>query len=79
MFDALKRDWTDISSEKWRAYRMWIDGVEVIETIDNPLKLHVSASGGHRILDAEGISYYIPPKWSRITWEPNENEPHFVK
>jgi len=35
--------------------------------INSPIKLNVSKSGGHRIIDSEGISHYIPPKWIQFT------------
>jgi hypothetical protein len=43
-------EFTDIASEAWREYR-FADGSTV--RIDNPLKLNVSDSGGHRIFDAQ--------------------------
>lgn len=64
---------TEINSEKYRVYEF--PGGEQVR-IDNPTHLNVSKSGGHRILDAQGISHYIPPTWIHLYWEGN---PHFVK
>jgi len=38
-------------------------------TINRPLWLNVSASGGHRLLDSEGVSHYIPSGWIHFFWE----------
>lgn len=81
-------EFIDISSEKERTYHfpmlfnheahsnkkghLWL-------TIHEPQWLHVSKSGGHRILTINEQCYYIPPKWYFLSWIPKENEPHFVK
>ena len=67
---------TDISSETSRCYRF--PGGESV-TITSPQWLAVSKSGGHRILGACGICYYIPPKWIQIIWSVREGAPHFVR
>lgn len=67
---------TDISSEEWREY---IYDYNKTIFIENPLKLHVSKSGGHRIFSAEGYSRYIAPGWLQIIWRSKDNEPHFIK
>jgi hypothetical protein len=66
---------TDISSEEYREYDFGGDTVR----IDAPLQLSVSSSGGHRILDAAGISHYIPAHWIHLYWKAKEGRPHFVK
>ena len=43
--------------------------------IENPDKLNVSDSGGHRIIDMNSISHDIPPKWIHIYWKA---DPEFV-
>lgn len=63
----------NISSEKYRVY-VFPGGDEV--RIELPTYLNVSKSGGHRVLDAAGISHYIPPTWIHIYWE---GSPNFVK
>ena len=68
-------EFTDISSERWREY-LFADGETVV--IDNPLQLHVSQTG-HRILDAQGISHFVPTTWKQLRWEARENAPHFVR
>lgn len=69
-------EFTDISSEEYRVYLK--DG-KVFERIDNPIALNVSPSGGHRVLDAQGRSYYIKPEWNKLHWKAKEGAPHFVK
>jgi hypothetical protein len=68
-------EFSDISSEAWREYR-FADGQVV--RIDEPLKLNVSESKGHRIFDAAGISHYIPPGWIHLRWEAKAGQPNFV-
>jgi len=67
----------DISSELEREYFKYdknfkLDG--------NPLYLHVSASGGHRLYTDKDWCYYVQPKegWA-IRWKVREGKPHFVK
>lgn len=67
---------TDISSEEYREYRF--ESGFVI-SIDAPLRLHVSKSGGHRVFDSAGISHYIPFTWAHLIWKAREGQPHFVK
>ena len=59
-------EWKDISHERYRVYTFPEGEVR----IDNPFKLNVSASGGHRILDKWGESHYIPFKWIHLRWRP---------
>ena len=73
--DACDREWTDISSEKYRVYRF--PGQEIVE-IFKPQKLLVSDSGGHRIFTQDGQCHYIPPTWIHIRWVPKKGQPHFV-
>lgn len=68
---------TDISSEIQREYGL-VNGNTLY--IGNPLYLHVSESGGHRIYTQDEWCYYIQPKegwW--IKWKVREGKPHFVK
>jgi hypothetical protein len=69
-------EFVDISSEAWREY-LFSSGVSV--RIVEPLWLHVSDSGGHRLFDASGRSHYIPSGWAKLTWVAKDGEPHFVK
>lgn len=66
----------DVSNELFRVYS-WKDGSKV--TINRPLKLNVSKSGGHRLLDGMGISHYVAPGWNHLYWEAKAGQPHFVK
>ena len=68
------RPWTDISSEQSRTY-VWTD---YKLSIDNPKELNISDSGGHRLVDEQGNSYYIPNTWKYITWKVKTGQPHFV-
>ena len=71
-------EFTDISSEIYREYRL--DG-KVVLRIECPLQLHVSKNG-HRVFDSTGKSYYVNlPKdqmWT-IVWEVAAGQPNFVK
>ena len=69
--DELERKWIDISSEEFRAYTF----VKSAVIINKPQHLNISDSGGHRILDGEGVSHYIPAGWTAISWKA---DPHFV-
>lgn len=55
-----------IMDEKYREY-IYADSSDRYH-IDNPIALHVSASGGHRVLDGRGLSHYIAPGWRAIQW-----------
>ncbi len=74
-FDALNRNWTDISTEKVRVYSF----PNGLYPVSDPLWLHVSVSGGHRILDARGHSHYVPPTWLGLSWTVKDGKPNFVK
>lgn len=69
-------EFVDISSEKERVYTF--PGGEGVR-ISCPNWLSVSKSGGHRILDYDGICHYIPPGWIHLQWVPWDEAPHFVK
>ena len=36
--------------------------------IDYPLMLNVSPSGGHKIIDINSVSHYIPTGWIHLQW-----------
>ena len=65
-----------IVAERRRTYE-WADGYKL--TISYPQYLNVSPSGGHRILDAEDVSHYIPNGWRHLSWTVFEGAPNFVK
>jgi len=68
-------EWKDISTEKARRYTF--PGQEYIYILE-PQWLHVSASNGHRIIDKNGTSHYIPPTWIHLAWWVKNGAPNFV-
>lgn len=64
-----------ITSELYRVYR-FANGSEV--RINEPIKINVSKTGGHRILDNEGVSHYVPFGWIHLSWKAKQGEPEFV-
>ena len=66
---------TNISSEQYRVYE-WESGKTIHITC--PTDLNVSKNG-HRILDANGISHYIPSGWIHLYWSVKKGKPNFVK
>ena len=69
-------EFSDVSSEMFRCYTF--PAGDVVR-IDAPQRLHVSASGGHRIFDAAGVSHYVPAGWIHLKWEARTGAPHFVQ
>lgn len=69
-----------VDTEIYRVYQ-YKDGEAVTEIkIDHPLYVSVNPkNGGHRVLDAEGISHYIQPGWKHLYWRAKDGQPHFVK
>lgn len=65
----------DISTEQWRDY-IFESGFTI--TINLPLRLNVSSSGGHRVFDSDGISHYIPAGWKHLKWKSKEGQPNFI-
>jgi hypothetical protein len=67
---------SDISSELKRKYT-FPNGHTL--TIKEPLVLNVSASGGHRVYNKKGVSYYVQPKegWF-IKWTSKKDAPNIV-
>ena len=66
-------EWKKIDHELYREYSFIVDGKITRVRIDNPVLLNVSKSGGHRILDVDDVSYYIPFKWISLIWETNDD------
>lgn len=62
--------WINCDHEIYRIYE-FLDGKRI--RIDRPVLLNVSKSGGHRILDANNVSHYIPYKWIHLFWETDDN------
>jgi hypothetical protein len=67
---------TDISSEASRTYNFGSRGFVKIE---NPAKLSVSDSGGHRVFSRDGKSHYIPTGWIQLSWTVHPGHANFVK
>ena len=67
-------EFIDISNEEWREY-LWPD---YTIHVDGVQWLAVSGSG-HRLLDIDGISHYIPFGWKHLRWKVKNGRPHFVR
>jgi hypothetical protein len=79
MNNKSEHKFTDISSEEFREYTFPSGkGPGLTVRIDAPTHLAVSASGGHRILDAAGMSHYVPPQWVHLMWKTKAGQPNFV-
>ena len=68
-------EFSDISSELYREYEFPGGNVK----ISTPTHLNVSASGGHRVFDATGVSHYVPAGWIHLYWVARDTSPNFVK
>lgn len=68
-------DFNSLEDEEYRTYEF--PGGDSV-TIKNPVKLNVSASGGHRVLDADGTSHYVPAKWIHLFWQVKTGKPAFA-
>ena len=62
-------EWKNIDHEKYRIY-IFPNNEEV--RILSPILLHVSKSGGHRILDKWNVSHYVPKGWIHLFWETDD-------
>lgn len=69
-----KLKFQSLESEQYRQYLF--PNAQVV-TIDFPTHINVSKSGGHRILDAQGISHYVPAGWIELIWKVKEGKPAF--
>lgn len=69
----------DISQEKVRTYR-FPDGSQI--SIEDPVALYVSDSGGHRILsgtEEKGYeSHYVRPSWRMLSWQVEKGSRPFI-
>jgi hypothetical protein len=73
--DNPKLKFKSLEDEEYREYAFPTGSVVRIEL---PIALNVSASGGHRVLDSDGISHYIPGGWIHLKWKVKEGKPHFA-
>lgn len=64
----------DVSAEIERTYH-YPDGGKA--TFISPLRLHVSASGGHRLYLADDTCVYLKNDWRYITWKVRDGANHF--
>jgi len=67
-------DFADISNEEYRSYEFANGG---IVTIHEPVKLNVKRKpegDSHRIIDAAGVSHYIPAGWIHLSWRGKNGE-----
>jgi len=64
-------EFIDISSEKWRIYHF--PSGETVKIRGDWLSVSKS---GHRVLDSDGVSHFIPFGWTHLEWKA---DPHFVK
>jgi hypothetical protein len=81
MKNESKLEFIDISTELYRTYVFptKVSPVQVIEVrINEPTHLHVSKSGGHRVLDKSGKSHYITNGWIHLYWEVLPDAPNFI-
>lgn len=66
---------TDISSEEYRLYT-YPDGSKF--RIEAPLRVFVTESGSHRVIDAAGLTHRPTPGYIGLTWKSRPGEPAFV-
>jgi hypothetical protein len=66
---------SSLEDEQHRTYE-YSDGYKI--TILNPYRLNVSKSGGHRVLDKQGVSHYIAPGWKHLSWVVKDGQPYFA-
>jgi hypothetical protein len=68
-------NFSSLEDEQYRTYEF--DGGFTVR-IDRPLALNVSKSGGHRVLDSEGVSHYIPAGWKHLAWKVKDGKAAFA-
>lgn len=69
-----ENEFKDISEESHRTY-VWSKDEYLF--IENPMRLHVSESGGHRVAALNGQQYYVRPGWLYVTWEVDDGKSTF--
>ena len=68
-------EFKDISTEMYRTYH-YLTGDTF--TVQSPIGLNVSKSGGHKIICADSTSYYIRIGWIAISWCKREGEQEWL-
>lgn len=71
-------EFSDLTDELFREYTFPTAHGPVTVTVPAPAALNVSASGGHRIVDREGFSHYIPSGWVALTFKVRAGESFFT-
>jgi hypothetical protein len=67
---------SSLKDELFRVYE-FADGSSV--KIESPQALNYNAkSGGHRVLDGNGVSHYIPAGWNHLYWKVRKGSPAFA-
>jgi hypothetical protein len=51
------------------AYREYDFGFGRSVRIEQPVALRVSKSGGHYVVDQDGVAHYLPNTWIGLKWE----------
>jgi len=74
-FNATNLKFIDIGHEEFRQY-LFPNGAKI--EIQYPLKLNVDNRGIHRVYDATGLSYYIPPSWISVVTKPRPGGPDII-
>jgi len=74
-FNATNLRFVDINHELFRQY-LYTNGANI--TINFPLKLSIDIKGVHRVFDASGLSYFIPPNWIAVVTKPKPGAPNFI-
>lgn len=67
-------EWKRIDHETYRTY---VFRNNQLITIVKPMVLNVSKSGGHRVVDAENVSHYIPSGWIHLYWETDDDSAYW--
>lgn len=73
-----KLTFKDISTEIQREYLQFSED-KPLKLEGQPLKLHVSDSGGHRIFTTDWCYYIQPLEGWAVRWKVGPGKPHFVK
>ena len=62
-------------------YREYVFPGGNVVTIDSPVLLHVKrkpTGDAHRLIDASGMSHYVPAGWIHLRWKVPSGEPEFL-
>ena len=66
----------NLSGKERERHYVWSDGAEVV--IEEPQSLIVS-DNGHRVVDKNGVSHYVPYGWIHLYWENHGTRSFFCK